>query len=69
MTGPLRHRPGQNPHLRGRDAEESADALTALADRTPWTDVSDHGNAAQRVSSLGRGAWSGVTSCPPGVMG
>lgn len=51
------------------DAEELAGALTALADRTPWTDVFDHGNAAQRVSSFGRGARSGVTSCLPGVMG
>lgn len=50
------------------DTEELADALTALADRTPWTDVSDHGDAAQRLSSFSRGARSGVTSCLPGVV-
>ncbi|WP_344597050.1 neutral zinc metallopeptidase [Streptomyces violaceusniger] len=47
------------------DTEELADALTALADRTPWTDVSDHGDASQRVSYFSRGARSGVKSCLP----
>ncbi|MFE1934352.1 neutral zinc metallopeptidase [Streptomyces sp. NPDC059474] len=50
------------------DTEELADALTALADRTPWTDVSDHGDASQRVSYFSRGARSGVKSCLPNVV-
>ncbi|MBI0295506.1 neutral zinc metallopeptidase [Streptomyces sp. PRKS01-29] len=51
------------------DTEELADALTALADRTPWTDVSDHGDASQRVSYFSRGARSGVKSCLPNGVG
>ncbi|MGA6153051.1 neutral zinc metallopeptidase [Stenotrophomonas sp. NPDC087984] len=50
------------------DTQELADALTALADRTPWTDVSDHGDASQRVSYFSRGARSGVKSCLPNVV-
>ncbi|MCG0283869.1 neutral zinc metallopeptidase [Streptomyces sp. PSAA01] len=50
------------------DTEELADALTALADRTPWTDVSDHGDASQRVGYFSRGARSGVKSCLPNVV-
>ncbi|QKV91964.1 neutral zinc metallopeptidase [Streptomyces sp. NA02950] len=47
------------------DTEELADALTALADKTPWTNTSDHGDATQRVSAFSRGAQSGVKGCLP----
>ncbi len=47
------------------DTEELADALTALADKTPWTNTSDHGDATQRVSAFNRGAESGVKGCLP----
>ncbi|MCM3807120.1 neutral zinc metallopeptidase [Streptomyces sp. DR7-3] len=50
------------------DTEELADALTALADRTPWTDIADHGDASQRVSYFSRGARSGVKSCLPNAI-
>ncbi|WP_184617747.1 neutral zinc metallopeptidase [Sphaerisporangium krabiense] len=47
------------------DVEELSDALTELADETPWTDVGDHGNATQRVSSFTQGARYGVYGCLP----
>ncbi|MET8179841.1 neutral zinc metallopeptidase [Streptomyces sp. NPDC005336] len=47
------------------DTDELADALTALADKTPWTNTSDHGDASQRVSYFSRGAQSGVKRCLP----
>ncbi|MET7760984.1 neutral zinc metallopeptidase [Streptomyces sp. NPDC005393] len=47
------------------DTNELADALTALADKTPWTNTSDHGDASQRVSYFSRGAQSGVKGCLP----
>ncbi|MEU3166537.1 neutral zinc metallopeptidase [Streptosporangium sp. NPDC006930] len=45
------------------DTEEIAAALRAHADDTPWTDVSDHGTAAQRLGAFNRGARQGVGGC------
>lgn len=47
------------------DTEELTAALTALADETPWTDTTDHGDATERIGSFTKGARSGVTSCLP----
>ncbi|WP_436761445.1 neutral zinc metallopeptidase [Streptosporangium sp. V21-05] len=45
------------------DTQEIAAALRAHADDTPWTDVSDHGTAAQRLGAFNRGARQGVGGC------
>lgn len=45
------------------DTAEIAAALRAHADDTPWTDVSDHGTAAQRLGAFNRGARQGVGGC------
>ncbi|WP_308201520.1 neutral zinc metallopeptidase [Sphaerisporangium perillae] len=45
------------------DVEELADALGALADKTPWTRASDHGSASQRIAAFTRGAGYGVYGC------
>jgi len=50
------------------DIDELSDALSALADETPWTNTSDHGNASQRVSAFSRGAESGVKGCLPNAV-
>ncbi|TVL92895.1 neutral zinc metallopeptidase [Streptomyces sp. SAJ15] len=47
------------------DTEELSAALTELADATPWTDTSDHGDAGQRISFFNKGAQSGVRGCLP----
>ncbi|WFB06852.1 neutral zinc metallopeptidase [Streptomyces sp. LX-29] len=47
------------------DTDELSDALTELADATPWTDTSDHGDAGQRISFFNKGAESGVRGCLP----
>jgi predicted metalloprotease len=48
------------------DTEELTQALTVLADDTPWTDASDHGDAAQRIGAFNQGASGGVKDCIPG---
>ena len=45
------------------DSEELAQTLTAVADDYPWTDVSDHGDAEQRISAFNTGASGGITAC------
>ncbi|MFJ2032036.1 neutral zinc metallopeptidase [Streptosporangium sp. NPDC087985] len=47
------------------DVEEMAAAHRRLGDATPWTDVGDHGTAAQRMSAFKRGARYGVSGCLP----
>ncbi|MFF5213064.1 neutral zinc metallopeptidase [Streptosporangium sp. NPDC000396] len=47
------------------DVEEIAAAHRRLGDETPWTDIGDHGTAAQRMSFFKRGANYGVTGCLP----
>ncbi|MEU4832605.1 hypothetical protein [Streptosporangium sp. NPDC023615] len=50
-------------HFEDGDTAELAAALRQHADDTPWTDVSDHGTAAQRLSAFNRGALRGVEGC------
>lgn len=50
------------------DTDELSDALSALADETPWTNTSDHGDASQRVAAFNRGAESGVKGCLPNAV-
>ncbi|MEU1329644.1 neutral zinc metallopeptidase [Streptomyces sp. NPDC005865] len=45
------------------DEEELAQALTALADDTPWTDSQDHGDADQRINAFSSGGNRGVGAC------
>lgn len=45
------------------DEEELAQALTALADDTPWTDSQDHGDARQRIGAFSDGGNGGVGAC------
>jgi predicted metalloprotease len=47
------------------DTEELAAALAALADDTPWTDSSDHGDASERISFFDAGGQGGVGACMP----
>jgi predicted metalloprotease len=47
------------------DQEELSDSLEALADDTPWTDTSDHGNASERIQAFSIGRDGGVTGCLP----
>ena len=47
------------------DQEELARVLAALSDRTPWTNVGDHGSASQRIGSFARGGRDGVEACLP----
>ena len=37
----------------------------ALADETPWTDIHDHGNAAERIGAFERGRDEGAVGCLP----
>ncbi|MGP3923830.1 neutral zinc metallopeptidase [Streptomyces sp. 8N616] len=48
------------------DTDELTQALTVLADDTPWTKSSDHGDASERIGAFNKGADSGVTGCIPG---
>ncbi|MGC5014532.1 neutral zinc metallopeptidase [Streptosporangium sp. DT93] len=50
-------------HFEDGDTAELAAALRQHADDTPWTDVNDHGTAAQRLSAFKRGALRGVGGC------
>jgi len=45
------------------DSEEIAQTLAAVADDYPWTNESDHGNAAERTSSFNTGVEGGVKAC------
>ncbi|NEB03968.1 hypothetical protein [Streptomyces sp. SID13726] len=47
------------------DTDELAAALAALADDTPWTNSSDHGDANERISSFAAGGRGGVEACMP----
>lgn len=48
------------------DMQELAATLTNVADKFPWTNVGDHGNASQRTASLNTGA-AGPMACFPGL--
>jgi predicted metalloprotease len=45
------------------DPEEVSRALAVLADDYPWTDVTSHGDAAQRSSAFSSGVSGGVDAC------
>lgn len=47
------------------DTDELAAGLAALADDTPWTDSSDHGDANERISFFDEGGQGGVAACMP----
>lgn len=47
------------------DTDELAQALTSLADESPWTNSQDHGNADQRLSAFDTGGRGGVDACIP----
>ncbi|GAB1817566.1 neutral zinc metallopeptidase [Herbidospora sp. RD11066] len=47
------------------DVAELRNALARMGDRTPWTDVGDHGSAEQRIAFFNRGAEGGVRACLP----
>ncbi|MEV0600358.1 hypothetical protein AB0I82_13820 [Streptomyces sp. NPDC050315] len=47
------------------DTDELAQALTALADDTPWTASEDHGDAGQRITAFATGGRGGVAACLP----
>ncbi|MBB2914619.1 hypothetical protein FHS43_005931 [Streptosporangium becharense] len=52
-------------HFEPGDTDEIATALRQYADDTPWTDVSDHGSAAERLDAFETGARQGVEGCLP----
>ncbi|MGV9947001.1 neutral zinc metallopeptidase [Rhodococcus aetherivorans] len=45
------------------DEQELVEALAALADQTPWTTSTDHGDAFERVEAFNRGRTGGVGAC------
>ncbi|MBN0043164.1 neutral zinc metallopeptidase [Streptomyces actuosus] len=47
------------------DTEELAQTLTDLADRTPWTESEDHGDAEERITAFNNGGSGGVDACLP----
>ncbi|CAM5366934.1 hypothetical protein SALBM135S_08514 [Streptomyces alboniger] len=47
------------------DSDELGEALTELADDTPWTDSQDHGDADQRINAFNTGGNDGVAACLP----
>ncbi|MGP4000806.1 neutral zinc metallopeptidase [Streptomyces sp. 8N706] len=47
------------------DTDELAQALGVLADDTPWTKASDHGDASERIGAFTRGTQDGVKGCLP----
>lgn len=47
------------------DTDELAAGLTALADETPWTNSSDHGDASERITAFSNGGRDGVEACLP----
>jgi predicted metalloprotease len=51
--------------LEAGDTDELTQALTVLADDTPWTEATDHGDASERIGAFNRGAEGGVKGCIP----
>jgi predicted metalloprotease len=47
------------------DEKEIAAGLTAIADETPWTDPTSHGDVFQRIQSFSQGRTGGVPACIP----
>lgn len=47
------------------DTAEIANALTALADETAWTDTDDHGDPLDRIDAFNDGRVGGVEGCYP----
>ena len=45
------------------DLDEVVDAYQELADKTAWTEVGDHGDAAERISWFQRGKQDGAAGC------
>ncbi len=45
------------------DQAEVIEALTAIADETPWSDSGSHGNAEERIGAFMLGADGGVPAC------
>ncbi|MFF2488053.1 neutral zinc metallopeptidase [Microbacterium sp. NPDC058062] len=45
------------------DTAEITHALTELADETPWTDTTDHGDPLDRIDAFNEGRLSGVPGC------
>jgi uncharacterized protein len=50
------------------DQQELVNALSVLADQTPWTQTGDHGDALQRVTAFSSGREGGVTACLPAAQ-
>ncbi len=48
------------------DAAEVIQALESIADETPWSNSSSHGNADQRIGAFVAGIDGGVPACLPG---
>lgn len=46
------------------DTQELVNSLRAVADKFPWTKVSDHGNASQRIANFEQGQ-GGPVACVP----
>lgn len=47
------------------DVRELTTSLTAVADETPWTSSSDHGDPFQRIGAFDAGRTNGVPACLP----
>ena len=47
------------------DVKEITASLTAVADETPWTASSDHGDPFQRIGAFDQGRTGGVAGCLP----
>lgn len=47
------------------DEKELVRALSDLADETPWTETTDHGDPFERVEWFNDGRRGGVTACLP----
>lgn len=45
------------------DVKELQSTLITVADEFPWTDISDHGDATQRITAFNRGTRGGVDAC------
>ncbi|TFB76474.1 hypothetical protein E3O06_03775 [Cryobacterium glaciale] len=49
------------------DTAEITNALTVLADETPWTNIDDHGDPLDRIDAFNDGRIGGVEGCYPVV--
>jgi predicted metalloprotease len=47
------------------DVKEIANSLTLVADETPWTNSSDHGDPFERIGAFDTGRNGGVRACLP----